>query len=170
MSGHHHRSEAAMNLQCALVTVSDTRTPMDDESGRVITTALQNAGHIVRSATIVADDIHTVRGAVLTAASDPNVAAVMVTGGTGIAPRDVTIESLREAWSKELPGFGEIFRALSFAEVGPAAFLSRATAGVITGTFVAVLPGSPTACRLAMAKLIVPELGHIAALLGAKPR
>ncbi len=95
----------------------------------------------------------------------PDVRAVIVTGGTGIAPRDVTIESLASTWSKELPGFGEIFRALSFAEIGAAAFLSRATAGVIGDSFVAVLPGSPAACELALSRLLLPALGHAVGLL-----
>ena len=91
--------------------------------------------------------------------------AVIVSGGTGIARRDVTIESLKSLWTKELPGFGELFRALSFAEIGAAAFLSRATAGIVAGKFVAVVPGSPAACRLAMERLILPEIGHVAGLL-----
>ena len=87
----------------------------------------------------------------------------------GWRARDVTIESLAPLWTKELPGFGEIFRALSFAEIGPAAFLSRATAGIIGDTFVAVLPGSPAACELALRRLVIPELGHITQLLRASP-
>jgi molybdopterin adenylyltransferase len=147
------------------VTVSDTRKPADDRSGAVIREALEGAGHAVVAATIVPDEAAAVRGAVLEFAGRADVRTVVVTGGTGVAPRDVTIESLAGAWTKELPGFGEIFRALSFAEIGPAAFLSRATAGVIAGTFVAVLPGSPAACRLALERVLLPELGHVVGLL-----
>lgn len=155
-------------MRCAVITVSDTRTAADDRSGPVIRRALEAAGHVVASSAIVADEVEAIRGAVSAATARPDVGAVILTGGTGIAARDVTIESLADRWTKELPGFGEIFRALSFAEIGPAAFLSRATAGVIDGTFVAVLPGSPAACELALGRLLLPELGHVVDLLGSK--
>jgi molybdopterin adenylyltransferase len=152
-------------VSCAIVTVSDTRSAGDDRSGAAIRTKLEGAGHTVSSTVIVRDEAAAIRAAVVAATEQQEIGAVIVTGGTGIAGRDVTIESLAGLWTKELPGFGEIFRALSFAAVGPAAFLSRATAGVIAGVFVAVLPGSPAACELALERLILPELGHIAALL-----
>lgn len=116
------------------------------------------------------DERDSIRATVLGLSSRTDIQAVIVTGGTGIAPRDVTVESLADAWTKELPGFGEIFRVLSFVEIGPAAFLSRATAGVIGGTFVAVLPGSTSACELALDRLLIPELEHIAELLGTGAR
>ena len=121
MSDHHHRRDAPTRLLCVVITVSDTRTAVDDRSGSGIQAALLDAGHAVQSTTIVPDDAQAIRAAVLSAAAGTDV--VVVTGGTGIAPRDVTIESLAGAWTKELPGFGEIFRSLSFAEIGPAAFL-----------------------------------------------
>jgi molybdenum cofactor biosynthesis protein B len=139
---------------------------MDDRSGPVIRAALERAGHVVSASLIVPDEVDAIRSAVLEATERAEVEAVIVTGGTGLAKRDVTIESLERAWTKELPGFGEIFRALSFAEIGPAAFLSRATAGVIAGAFVAVLPGSPAACDLALRRVLLPEIGHIVELLG----
>ena len=154
------------HVRCALVTVSDTRTPSDDRSGLVLRSGLEAAGHAVVSMEIVRDERATIREAVLAATGRPDVQAVLVTGGTGIAARDVTIESLAGAWQKELPGFGEIFRAESFAEIGAAAFLSRATAGTIAETFVVVLPGSPSACTLALERLILPEIGHVVGLLG----
>ena len=154
------------HVRCALVTVSDTRTPSDDRSGLVLRSGLEAGGHAVVSMEIVRDEPATIREAVLAATGRPDVQAVLVTGGTGIAARDVTIESLAGAWEKELPGFGEIFRAESFAEIGAAAFLSRATAGTIAETFVVVLPGSPSACTLALERLILPELGHVVGLLG----
>jgi molybdenum cofactor biosynthesis protein B len=163
----HHRHGPPTPVRCAVITVSDTRTEADDQSGSVIRGALIEAGHAVQWSVIVPDDPDAVRRTVERAVADAAVQAVVVTGGTGIAPRDVTIESLAGLWSKELAGFGEIFRALSFAELGSAAFLSRATAGVIADTFVAVVPGSPGACELAMTRLLVPELRHIAALLAA---
>ena len=163
--GTHHRGGTVQHVPCAIVTVSDTRKPADDRSGAVIRAALEGAGHSVVAAEIVPDEADAIRGVVVAAATRTDVRAVIVTGGTGVAPRDVTIESLAAEWTKELPGFGEIFRALSFAEIGPAAFLSRATAGVIRGVFVALLPGSPKACELAMARVLLPELGHIVGLL-----
>jgi molybdenum cofactor biosynthesis protein B len=166
----HHRAHAVRSVHCVIVTVSDTRTATDDRSGTVIRQALEGAGHSVCSAIIVRDEVEAIRSAVVGAAERAEVAVVIVTGGTGIAARDVTIESLGGAWTKDLPGFGEIFRALSFAEIGPAAFLSRATAGIIAGTFVAVLPGSPAACELALTRVLLPELGHIAGLLGTGAR
>lgn len=162
----HHRADSVGSVQCALVTVSDTRTPTDDRSGLVLKSGLEAAGHAVVFAQIVPDDRDTIRAAVLAATERREVQAVVVTGGTGVAARDVTIESLEGAWQKELPGFGEIFRAQSFAEIGAAAFLSRATAGIIADTFVAVLPGSPNACTLALERLILPEIGHVVGLLG----
>lgn len=166
----HHRSSDARRVACAVVTVSDTRGAVDDRSGGIIKAALVEAGHVVVGATIVRDEVDAIRDAVLAFVGRSDVRAVLVTGGTGIAPRDVTIESLGGVWTKELPGFGEIFRALSFAEIGAAAFLSRAAAGVIDDTFVALLPGSPAACELALRRLLLPELGHVAALLeGPRP-
>lgn len=166
--GSHHQHRSVERVQCAVITVSDTRTAADDRSGSVIRRLLEGAGHAIASTAIVVDEIEAIRTAVTVATRHPDIGAVLVTGGTGIAARDVTIESLADAWGKELPGFGEIFRALSFAEIGPAAFLSRATAGVIDGTFVAVLPGSPAACELALGRILLPELGHVVGLLGAK--
>jgi molybdopterin adenylyltransferase len=168
MASHHHGSSRVVT--CAVVTVSDSRTANDDRSGAVIRSALTEAGHEVVSSVIVPDERAAIREAVESATARAEVGAVIVTGGTGIAARDVTIESLAGAWTKELPGFGEIFRALSFAEIGPAAFLSRATAGIIAGTFVAVLPGSPAACELALRRLVLSELGHVTGLLGKSRR
>jgi molybdopterin adenylyltransferase len=161
----HHRASTVRHVACAVVTVSDTRKPADDRSGALIRGALERAEHVIVASTIVPDEVQGIRDAVLAAAARPDVQAVIVTGGTGVAPRDVTIESLAQYWTKELPGFGEIFRALSFAEIGSAAFLSRATAGIIGDTFVAVLPGSPAACELALERVLLPELGHVVGLL-----
>lgn len=167
MPGKLHSIETPRRIGCAILTVSDTRTQADDASGQVIRQLLGGADHQVLSYAIVPDEPAAIQGAVASAVGLPGVEAVIVNGGTGVAARDVTVESLSGLWTKELPGFGELFRALSFAEIGAAAFLSRATAGVIAGKFVAVLPGSPAACRLAMERLILPEIGHVAGLLAA---
>jgi molybdenum cofactor biosynthesis protein B len=164
----HHRALPAEEIGCGLLTVSDTRTEKDDASGLLIRTLLEDAGYPIRSYAIVPDDPVAIRAAVTEVVERRDVRVLVVTGGTGIAPRDVTVESLGSLWTRELPGFGEMFRALSFAEIGPTALLSRATAGVIATTFVAVLPGSTAACRLAMERLIMPVLGHAVALIGAE--
>src|SRR6185295_19161337 len=111
----HHRADVVRSLRCLTITVSDTRTAQDDRSGAVIREALEQAGHTVEPSVIVPDDADAIRHAVVSAAEKRDVEIVIVTGGTGVAPRDVTIESLSGTWAKELPGFGEIFRALSFA-------------------------------------------------------
>jgi molybdopterin adenylyltransferase len=166
---HHGHDRARAEVGCGVVTVSDSRTPGSDRSGALIRETLERSGHPVRSSVIVLDESAAIRAAVSDLAARDDVAAIIVTGGTGIAARDVTIESLAGLWSKEIPGFGELFRALSFAEIGSASFLSRAAAGVVSGTFVALLPGSPRACKLAMERLILPELGHVAGLLAPSP-
>jgi molybdenum cofactor biosynthesis protein B len=164
----HHRALAPERIGCAILTVSDTRTDQNDASGHLIRTLLEAAGHPIRLHEIVPDEPVAIRSAVSAAVDRGDVLALVVTGGTGIAARDVTVESVADLWSHELPGFGETFRALSFAEIGPAALLSRATAGVIAGKFVVLLPGSTAACRLALERLIVPVLGHVTVLLGAE--
>jgi molybdenum cofactor biosynthesis protein B len=167
MAHREHERRAPRSVGCAVITVTDSRTTASDRSGDAIRAALIAAGHVVALSEIVADDRTAIRDALAGATGRGDIAAVILTGGTGIAARDVTVESLADRWSKELPGFGEIFRALSVAEIGAAAFLSRATAGVIDGRFVVVLPGSTAACELAMERLVVPQLGHAVGLLGA---
>ncbi len=161
----HHRHSAHAHLRIAVFTASDTRTPETDESGRLIKEMLQNAGHTVVHYEILPDSPERIRRAVA-----DNLAAVdglIFTGGTGIAPRDSTIEALRPLLSKELDGFGELFRMLSYQEIGSAAMMSRALAGISHGKIVVALPGSPTACRLALDKLLLPELGHMHSLINS---
>jgi molybdenum cofactor biosynthesis protein B len=157
-----HRAEAPFALRAAIVTASDTRTRVTDASGDELAEGLRAAGIEVVDRRIAHDDVaalvHAIRAGIALGAD-----AVLVTGGTGISPRDVTPEALAALGAKSLPGFGELFRALSFVDVGPAAMLSRATAGILGRTVVFALPGSPGACRLALARLIVPELPHLVA-------
>ena len=148
-----------------MLTVSDTRTPESDESGARIRTALEGAGHRVVSYAILPDEPSRIREHVERALADPAVRAVIVNGGTGIAPRDTTYEALVSLFEKRLEGFGELFRMLSWEQVGAAAMLSRAAAGVARGKILVSLPGSPDAVGLAMDRLLVPELGHMAHLL-----
>jgi molybdenum cofactor biosynthesis protein B len=148
-----------------VVTVSDTRTPETDVSGARIRAALEGAGHRVVSYVVLPDEPARIRGHVEEALADPGVQAVIVNGGTGIAPRDTTYEALTALFEKRLDGFGELFRMLSWEQVGAAAMLSRAAAGIARGKILASLPGSPDAVELAMRRLLVPELGHMARLL-----
>lgn len=167
MAPPHQGAVPPGQIACGILTVSDTRTPENDTSGRLIRDLLEAAGHPIASYAIVRDEPVAIRTAVMRAVEQPGLRALIVSGGTGITNRDVTVESVAELWTRQLPGFGETFRALSFAEIGPAALLSRATAGVIGGAFVALLPGSSAGCRLAVERLILPVLGHVTALLAS---
>jgi molybdenum cofactor biosynthesis protein B len=158
---HHHHGRKG--LKVGVLTASDTRGAETDESGRVIRDLLTAAGHRVEYYEVLPDDPGRIREALLE--NLQNLDAVIVNGGTGIGARDSTIEAVRGLLDKELEGFGELFRYLSYQQIGSAAFLSRALAGIARGKIVASLPGSPDACRLAMEKLLVPELSHMAHLL-----
>lgn len=165
MSAEAHRARGRRAVACAVLTVSDTRTPETDASGRRIRVLLEEAGHRVAAYEILPDDPERVRARVAAWVADPQVEAVITNGGTGLAPRDTTWEAVAGLLEKRLDGFGELFRMLSFAEVGAAAMLSRAVAGVASGTVVASIPGSTAAVELAMTRLLVPELGHLVGLL-----
>jgi molybdenum cofactor biosynthesis protein B len=160
-----HRRRGAGSVRCLVVTVSDTRRPANDASGARAAEMLASAGHEVRERVIVPDEAAEIGARVRAAIADPEIDAVVLTGGTGVAPRDVTTETIEALLQKRLDGFGEIFRMLSFAEVGGAAMLSRAVAGIAGSTAIFALPGSTKAVELAMAKLVVPELGHLIGLL-----
>ena len=148
-------------IRVATLTMSDTRTPATDEGGRVLGELLRAAGFKVVSHEILREDPHLLRETLIHGICALDVAdAIVMTGGTGIAPRDRTIEAITPVLQKELRGFGEAFRRLSFDEIGPHAILSRAVAGVIRGRVVIALPGSIKAIRLATERLIVPILRH----------
>ena len=146
-----------------VITASDTRTVESDESGRLIKAMLEAAGHEVAYYEIIRDEPARIAKAISEHLA--RLDGIIINGGTGIAARDSTFEVVRSLLDKELPGFGELFRMLSYREIGSAAFLSRATAGIRAGKIVVSLPGSPDACRLGLEKLLLPELGHIAHLL-----
>lgn len=156
-----HKAHAPRSVGCWVVTVSDTKTPETDTSGGVIRELLRAAGHQVVGATIVADEPAEVQRVVREACQDDRVQAVVLTGGTGITARDSTFEAIEALLEKRLPGFGELFRMLSYQEIGAAALLSRAQLGVHARRIVVSLPGSPNACRLALDKLLIPELPHL---------
>jgi molybdenum cofactor biosynthesis protein B len=166
-----HRQAAPTRVRVAAVTVSDTRTLADDRSGQLLVELIEAAGHEVVDRQIVRDDPDEIRNLLeayreLAASSgyaDPpsKLDAVLVTGGTGIGSRDQTFETVSNLLTKAMPGYGELFRWLSFEEIGPAAMLSRAVGGVMGTLVVLTMPGSPAAVRLAMTRLIGPELGHL---------
>ena len=162
-SAHHHRRTAPRQVPTAVITVSDTRTLETDTGGARIAERLAEAGHPVVSREIVPDDPDAIAEALQKALSRDETAAVILTGGTGVAPRDVTPEAVEPLLERVIPGFGELFRMLSFGDIGSAALLSRALAGITSGRVVFVLPGSRGAVELAMEKLILPEIGHLAA-------
>lgn len=156
-----HKKEAPRSVTCKIITVSDTRTKEDDKSGKLMIQLLEEAGHKIGDYVIVKDEAEPIREEILKGAADENIDVIITNGGTGIAKRDVTIETVQSLVDKELPGFGELFRMLSYQEdIGPAAFLSRATAGVVNNTVIFSTPGSSGAVKLAMNKLILPEIGH----------
>lgn len=161
MSVHQHKAHAPRRLRVAVITVSDTRTAGTDESGALLRKLLDGAGHAVTGMAVVKDDRAAIADA-LKAALASEAQAVVLNGGTGVSPRDVTIETVEPMLDKRLPGFGELFRAFSFQQVGSAALLTRATAGIAQGKPVFALPGSPAAVQLAMERLVLPELGHVA--------
>jgi molybdenum cofactor biosynthesis protein B len=161
-SVHRHRAHGPKQVRCAVVTVSDTRTLEDDTGGALLCSLLEAAGHRVAERLVVRDDVAEIGAALDTLLARDDCAAVLLTGGTGVAPRDVTPEAVAPRLDRSLPGFGELFRQLSFAEIGAAAMVSRALAGVARGKPVFALPGSRGAIRLALEQLVLPELGHLA--------
>ena len=156
-----HRAQAPRSIGCFVLTISDTKTPETDSSGGLIKKLLLTAGHQIIGATIVRDEPADVARVVREVCADPAVQAVIATGGTGITSRDSTFEAIEALLEKRLPGFGELFRMLSFPEVGAAAMLSRAQMGIHARRIIVSLPGSPNACRLALEKLLLPELPHL---------
>ena len=156
-----HRSQAPECIACAVVTISDTRTPATDKSGALIVEFLEGAGHRVVDRQIVPDEPDKIRPLLMQYSLKGDLEAVLLTGGTGISPRDRTFETVSAMLTKPLPGYGELFRMLSFQEIGAAAMLSRALGGLMGSMLVLTMPGSTAAVRLAMEKLIVPELGHL---------
>jgi molybdenum cofactor biosynthesis protein B len=151
-------------IRIATITCSDTRTESDDEGGALLRSLLGAAGFTIASHQIVREDLELVRGAVRDIAASEDVDAIVLTGGTGIGPRDVTIDAIGPLLDKTLPGFGEAFRRLSWDQVGARSILSNATAGVALAKIVVALPGSPKAVRLAIEALVAPTLAHMVAL------
>ncbi len=160
-SHREHKEKAKTQVSCGVVTVSDTRTPETDTSGQLIKSMLEQAGHRHSQYHIIKDEPDQIRPLLTALLADPATDAVIINGGTGIAKRDVTFDAIQSLLDKQLPGFGELFRMLSYADIGSAALLSRATAGTAKGKVVFSVPGSRGAVQLAMEKLILPEMPHI---------
>lgn len=161
MSVHEHKSEAPDVVRCKVITVSDTRTEETDKSGKLMIEYLENAGHKVVDYEIVKDEAIPIRSSILDGCEKDDVDVILTNGGTGIAKRDVTIETVSQLLEKEMVGFGELFRMLSYTEdIGSAAILSRAIGGTAMGKVIFSTPGSSGAVKLAMEKLILPEMAH----------
>jgi molybdopterin adenylyltransferase len=156
-----HRATAPDSLNLAVMTVSDTRTIETDTSGALIVAMAEGAGHRVLERVIVPDEPERMTPWLRACAARRALHAVLVTGGTGISPRDQTYETVTALLTKPLPGYGELFRMLSYAEIGPACLLSRAVGGLIGELVVLVMPGSRAAVELAMNQIILPELPHL---------
>ncbi|MGV2827836.1 MogA/MoaB family molybdenum cofactor biosynthesis protein [Myxosarcina sp. GI1(2024)] len=156
-----HPVKSAISLNCAVITVSDTRSVETDNSGRIIQQLLIDAGHQIVAYTIVKDEAQQIKAWLSKVDSDAGLDTIILNGGTGIAPRDLTYEVVSDWLETTLPGFGELFRWLSYQEIGSRAIASRAIAGVKQRQLIFALPGSSNAVRLAMTQLILPELNHL---------
>jgi molybdenum cofactor biosynthesis protein B len=156
-----HRAAAPQSLSLAVMTVSDTRTIENDTSGALIVAMAEGTGHRVLERVIVPDEPARITPLLRAFQANDSLHAVLITGGTGISPRDQTYETVSALLTRPLPGYGELFRMLSFAEIGPACLLSRAVGGLIDRLVVLVMPGSRAAVELAMTRIILPELPHI---------
>jgi molybdopterin adenylyltransferase len=161
MAATPHPDIDALAGRCAVITVSDTRTPETDKSGLVMQRLLSLAGHVVVDYQIVPDEPDRIASLLTNLLARPNLDAILLSGGTGIAPRDGTYEVIADRLEKTLSGFGELFRQLSYAEIGSRAMASRAIAGTCQGKLIFSMPGSSNAVQLALEKLILPELVHL---------
>ena len=161
VSQQEHKAAAPHRVGCYVLTVSDTRTPETDISGNAIAELLAGAGHAVTGRGIVRDEPADVIRVVSDHLSVSDVQVIIITGGTGLTSRDSTYEAISELIEKRLDGFGELFRMLSYLDIGPAAMMSRAMAGTARGKVIVSLPGSEGAVRLALTTLLLPELGHL---------
>lgn len=160
-TAHEHKTQAPKSIGCMVITCSDTRTPDTDTSGQLIMKLLKEQGHQVAAYHLVKDEPDRIKERIATGVTNPSVQAIIINGGTGISRRDSTFEAVDAMLEKRLDGFGELFRYLTYQDIGSPAIMSRATAGIIKGRVLFSTPGSENAVRLAMEKLILPELGHL---------
>jgi molybdopterin adenylyltransferase len=156
-----HQAQGPASARCAVITVSDTRTLDNDTGGQTLIDHLTAAGHTIGCREIIPDEPAQMRALLVSLRERDDIDAILMTGGTGITTRDQTYETVSSLLDKPLPGYGEIFRLLSYQEIGPAAILSRAVGGLLGRKVLLTMPGSPAAVRLAMEKIIVPQLPHL---------
>ncbi|MCQ6278370.1 molybdenum cofactor biosynthesis protein B [Bacillus sp. EB600] len=162
MSTHEHKKQAVKIVGCKIITVSDTRDKETDKSGKLMIELLEQAGHKIIDYIIVKDESASIGDEIIKGCTNEDIDVILTNGGTGIAKRDVTIETVQNLLEKEMVGFGELFRMLSYQEdIGSSAILSRAIAGVVKNKAIFSTPGSTGAVKLAMNKLILPEIGHV---------
>ncbi len=161
MGSREHRKQAPSRLKVGILSISSTRTLDNDASGRWIKRRAEKERHDVVCHRVVTDDVNAIRGALCEVINDHGPQLIIVTGGTGLAKKDVTIEAVRPLFRKELTAFGPVVAQLSFEKIDSAAILSRATAGIVAKTVVFCIPGSKDACELICRNLIFPEAGHI---------
>lgn len=161
MSYQQHKRVSPQNVKCAVITTSDSRTEADDESGNYIKQILTQNGHIITYYTIVKNEIAIIGHEIKMLVDQQNVQVILTSGGTGLSRRDVTVNTIRKMLEKEMEGFGELFRHLSYQEIGAGAILSRALAGISQTKVIICLPGSLSAVKLAMERIIIPEIGHL---------
>lgn len=156
-----HQQQGPQSIRCAVITVSDTRTLETDTGGQAVIHHLTAAGHQIAAREIIPDDPARMQPLLLSLQTRDDIDAILMTGGTGISSRDMTYETVSALLTKPLPGYGEIFRMLSYQEIGPAAILSRAIGGLLGRKVLLTMPGSPAAVKLAMEKIIIPQLPHL---------
>jgi molybdenum cofactor biosynthesis protein B len=161
MGYHEHKKVSPVSVTTAVVVVSDSRSVATDESGKLIRNMLTECGHTVKGLSLVKNDREQIYVCLLSYVIDPEIQAVILSGGTGLSHRDITIETVAPLFEKRIDGFGELFRTLSYQEIGAGCILSRAQAGVVSSKLVICLPGSLKATQLAMEKALLPELGHL---------
>ena len=161
MSHEEHKAKAPKSVSCAVITVSDSRTPENDDSGKSIIKLLEKNNHKIINYSIIKDNKKSINEKINQLILNEKINAIITNGGTGIAKKDVTIEAIKPLFEKELAGFSSLFAKLSYDTIGSAAVLSRAAAGIVNKKIIFCLPGSPEAVELAMNKLILPEIGHI---------
>ena len=160
--GHkEHKEISPRTVNCAVLTISDSRTETNDESGRIITKALEDSGHRVMARGILHNNADIISNRLAELLADETVEVIITSGGTGASHRDITVETVNPILDKKLDGFGELFRHLTFLEIGSPSVMSRALGGISRGKVILCLPGSTGAARLAMERIILPELGHL---------
>jgi molybdenum cofactor biosynthesis protein B len=163
----HKKKSVNRHTNVAVITLSDSRTPQNDESGNTIQGLLEKDGHVVTVRKLISDNRAVLRATLRELSRQKDVEIIITTGGTGISPSDITIETVKGMLEKELPGFNSLFMLLSYPQVKSASMLSRSLAGTFKGKVIFCLPGSPRACKLATEALILPELAHMMMLLGS---